>query len=47
MYSENEIFFIVCYNNDAYANECMLYINRLNVQEGYNLEMIFIKGQNQ
>ncbi len=41
--NENKIDFIICYNNDMYMQECMKYINRLQVPEGMTTEILGIK----
>lgn len=46
MFEENDkkICFVICYNNERYLYECMLYIDSLNIPEGYCIENISIKG---
>lgn len=34
--------FIICYNNSAFLNECLLYIRRLIIPEGYTIDVITI-----
>ncbi|MQN01733.1 MAG: hypothetical protein FRC54_07420 [bacterium LCO1.1] len=40
---KSEFAFIICENNDQYFDECVYYINRLNVPEGYDIDVISIK----
>lgn len=42
--SDKKICFVICYNNERYLSECLLYINNLNIPEGYIIENINIKG---
>ncbi len=41
--NENKISFIICVNNEIYFKECMYYLQRLIVPEGYVTEIIVIK----
>lgn len=42
--NDKKICFVICYNNERYLSECLLYINNLNIPEGYIIENINIKG---
>lgn len=44
MLNENRICFIICYNDDLFLSECVLYINALNVPEGYDVDILTISG---
>ncbi len=39
----NEICFIICTNNPVYAEECIYYIKRLNVPEGFRTEILTVE----
>lgn len=39
-----KICFVICYNNEMYISECLLYIDNLNIPKGYKTENIKIKG---
>lgn len=41
---EKKVCFVICYNNEQYLSECLLYINNLNIPDGYSIENINIKG---
>lgn len=41
---EHKFCFIVCANNETYLEECLWYINRLSIPEGYETETIVIRG---
>lgn len=41
--NENEIVFIICANNAMYYNECVRYIQELEVPEGYRTDIICIQ----
>lgn len=41
-YNDKKICFIICFNNDLYLNECLMYINYLNVPQGYIIEVLTI-----
>ncbi len=43
-YNPKKISFIFCTNNEQYANECMLYLNLLQIPEGYETEILTIEG---
>lgn len=34
--------FVICYNNDRYISECLIYIENLNVPDGYMTDIILI-----
>ena len=40
---ENKICFIICSNNSLFLDECLLYISRLEIPLGYELETISIR----
>lgn len=40
---DKKICFIICYNNDKYINECLYYINRLVIPEGYLIDVLTVK----
>ena len=40
--NENKICFIICTNNDAFVNECILYLNRLQVPEGMETDLLTV-----
>lgn len=42
--NEKKISIIMCCNNDLYVEESLLYLNELNVPEGYELDFIEIRG---
>lgn len=42
MVNEKKICFIVCVNNEWCWNECLLYLNRLIIPEGYDVDIITI-----
>lgn len=42
--NDKKIAFIICANNDLFYDECVWYINRLNVPEGYETDIICIAG---
>lgn len=44
MTNEKKISFIICYNNMDYLNECLYYIGRLSVPEGYVTETLPVEG---
>ncbi len=44
MIRENKICFILCVNNQMYLEECLRYINRLIVPEGFEVDLITIEG---
>ncbi len=41
--NEKQFCFIICTNNDVLVQECINYINRLYVPEGYEYDIITIK----
>lgn len=41
--NENEICFILCGNNEIYIEECLYYINHLNVPEGYLISVLTVE----
>ena len=42
MVDEHKICFIICANKEYFLEECLFYINRLDVPEGYSVEVISI-----
>lgn len=42
----NEICFIICTNDQLYAQECVYYIDHLNVPEGYRINVLTVEGAN-
>ena len=40
--NKNKFAFIICTNNDVLMNECIQYINLLNIPEGYEIDIITI-----
>lgn len=40
--NEHKISFIICWNNEYYLNECKLYLEELEIPEGYMIEIIEI-----
>lgn len=46
MANANEVAFIICSNNELYYNECVDYIERLYVPEGYTIDILCITGAN-
>lgn len=40
--NEKEICFIICYNNEFYLKECILYLQHLNVPDGFTIDIISI-----
>lgn len=42
MIKENKICFIICSNDERYLGECLYYINRLEVPEGYEIDVISV-----
>jgi hypothetical protein len=42
--NENKMAFIICSNDEVCMNECMKYINRLNVPEGIETDVIVVQG---
>ena len=41
--NNKKICFIICVNNDKYIEECVYYINRLNVPEEYTVEVLTVR----
>lgn len=41
--NEKKICFIMCVNNDTYEQEQMRYLNRLNVPEGYEIDILSVR----
>ena len=41
--NEKEIAFVICVNNEMVFQECVYYINRLQIPEGYTLDVIAIR----
>ncbi|WP_066022705.1 MULTISPECIES: glycosyltransferase [Clostridium] len=44
--NNKKICFISCVNNDAIYDECLKYINNLNIPDGYSMDTMFIKEAN-
>lgn len=42
--NERKISFIICTNNEFYLNECRLYLDELIVPEGFEMDVIEVKG---
>lgn len=42
MLKENKICFIICSNDERYLRECLYYINRLEIPEGYEIDVISV-----
>ena len=42
-YDENRISFIICINDDLYADECESYIRSLEVPEGYTVDVLMVR----
>lgn len=42
--NEQKICFIICVNDDLYERECVSYLERLNLPEGFEREILRIKG---
>lgn len=40
--NQNKIAFIICFNNEIFLNECITYINRLEIPYGYETEFLTI-----
>ena len=41
---DKKVVFIICVNNELYFKECVYYINRLVLPEGYSTDIIAIRG---
>lgn len=41
--NDKKICFIICYNDDKYINECLYYINRLFIPDGYTIDVLMVK----
>ena len=41
--NDNSIAFITCVNDEEQYEECLRYINNLNIPEGYEIEVVSIK----
>ena len=41
---DKKISFIMCYNNEYYMQECMLYLSELIIPEGYEVDIVGISG---
>ena len=39
--NEQKICFIICYNNELYLSECIRYLNRLEIPDGFELGIGF------
>ena len=39
--NEQKICFIICYNNELYLSECIRYLNRLEIPDGFELDIGF------
>lgn len=42
--NDKKICFIICTNNDFYMQECRLYLNELIIPEGYEMDIMEVKG---
>lgn len=42
-HNQHKICFIICTNNNQYANECIYHISQLHVPEGYEIELLTIE----
>lgn len=42
--NEHSICFIICYNDDLFLSECILYLNALKVPEGYDIDILTVCG---
>ena len=40
---KNKIAIIMCVNNDLYFDECMYYLNKLNIPEGYQVDLYDVR----
>ncbi len=43
MTNNKKICFIICVNNDQYEQECINYISRLNIPDGYEIEQLSVR----
>lgn len=43
MEDSRKVCFVICYNNENYLSECLLYIRNLNIPDGYTIDVIQIK----
>ncbi len=46
MNNSNKISFIICVNDETYYEECLFYIKRLHVPEGFTLDIFPVRGAN-
>lgn len=46
IHNPNKISFIICVNNETYYEECLFYIERLHVPEGFTLEVFPMRRAN-
>ena len=44
IYNEKKICFIICTNSKQYLEECLLYLNFLEIPDGYETELLTIEG---
>lgn len=42
--NENKICFILCSNHELYENECLYYIKRLHIPDGFEIDTKIVKG---
>lgn len=42
--NENKICFILCSNHELYENECLYYIKRLHIPDGFEIDIKIVKG---
>ena len=42
--NEKKVCFIFCSNDQLYTEECLHYINHLNIPEGYEVDALAIEG---
>lgn len=41
--NDKKICFIICYNQDIYLDECLLYLQQLHVPDGYETDLLTIE----
>lgn len=44
MKDSKKICFVICFNNQNYLSECLLYIKNLNIPDGYIIDILQIEG---
>lgn len=40
--NNKKICFVICYNQEVYLNECLLYIYQLHIPDGYSMDILTI-----